>query len=274
MNKLIRRAQHQAVLFGLEVVQQSPAAMGVTVHPGECICKAGWKEFTSDTNVSLDAADATNPRKDLIIVDSSGTITKVTGTPEAANPSDKTGPETSAPKPPNIPSGAVVLAEIWVAAGATSITNSDITDRRVLLRRNHVDTIPVWTRYTGDTEETDIYSDPQRHVYAGAQYLDDKNKILVVGGRDIGIGNRSSRLGAMNTSGGKLRNTEDKTSCPTAGDAGYSAYINGDSWTAKTDTGVSRWDNHSHRNVYNGLAYMVNGASNGTAYADLRRNYR
>ena len=81
------------------------------------------------TNLVIAAADATNPRRDLIIArvrDSaySGatdtfSIEVVQGTP-AGSPSD-----------PSLPTGSVyVLARVAVAAGATSISNANITDGR------------------------------------------------------------------------------------------------------------------------------------------------
>jgi len=130
LNAFLNRNDY-GVISGLSVSEQSTPSMGVTVSAGKCVIGGKIYSFSS-TNVSLDAADSTNPRKDIIIVNSSGVITKVTGTPEAASPSGETGPETSSPKPPDIPSGALILAEVWVAAGASAIYNADITDRRIL----------------------------------------------------------------------------------------------------------------------------------------------
>jgi hypothetical protein len=94
-----------------------------------------YRKTTTTTTVTLDPADSYNPRKDIIIVDSNGTITKVTGTPEPADPPDQTGVKTRRPKPPSIPANSIILAEIWVPAGATQITDTNITDRRVFIDR-------------------------------------------------------------------------------------------------------------------------------------------
>lgn len=82
-------------------------------------------------NVVLPAADATNPRKDLIVAYvgdqvysgavSVGGVAAVTGTP-AASPA-----EPSLAAYPN----ALVLAMVDVPANDTAITNSQITDRRI-----------------------------------------------------------------------------------------------------------------------------------------------
>lgn len=79
-------------------------------------------------NLAIAASDPTNPRKDLVVAKvqdaewsgatNSWSLAVVTGTP-AASPSE-----------PAVPANAHVLAMINVAAGATSITNGNITDRR------------------------------------------------------------------------------------------------------------------------------------------------
>jgi len=132
INKLLDFLKHNYVNWGLSVSEQSTPAMGVTVSAGDCYINGTYVNKESATNVSLDAADATNPRKDLIVINESGTISVVKGTAEAASPSGETGPKTSSPKPPNIPADSLVLAEVWVGAGVSAIYNADITDRRVL----------------------------------------------------------------------------------------------------------------------------------------------
>lgn len=79
-------------------------------------------------NVTIATADGTNPRNDLIVArvrdsfysgaDDDWDIVAVTGTP-AAVPVDPTPPDNS-----------ITLAKVAVAAGATSITTGNITDRR------------------------------------------------------------------------------------------------------------------------------------------------
>lgn len=86
-------------------------------------------ENRATVNLTIATADATNPRKDLVVAkveDSSysgGTdawsLAVVTGTP-AASPSE-----------PTAPSNSVVLALVDVPALDTSIENAQITDRRI-----------------------------------------------------------------------------------------------------------------------------------------------
>jgi len=132
LNKILLSLSNSAVTSGWTVSEQTPVGMGVTVAAGKGIVNGMYRTTTASTNVELSPADPTNPRKDLIIINASGTITKVDGTPEAVEPTGETGPRTSKPRPPNLPTGALLLAEVWVAAAVTAIYNLDITDRRVI----------------------------------------------------------------------------------------------------------------------------------------------
>lgn len=125
----------------LAVSQSATPAMSVDVAAGSAFITGtasalqGPYNMVNDASVTLAiaAADATNPRRDLVIAqirddtyDGSGfrdaRLTVVTGTP-AASPSD---PSLSAH--PN----ALVLARVSVAALASTITNANITDLRPL----------------------------------------------------------------------------------------------------------------------------------------------
>lgn len=83
-------------------------------------------------NVTIATADGSNPRKDLIVArvrdsayagaDDDWDIVAVTGTPAAV------------PTEPSAPANSLTLAMVDVVAGATSITNAKITNRRTLAR--------------------------------------------------------------------------------------------------------------------------------------------
>lgn len=70
-------------------------------------------------DVTIGAADATNPRIDLIVVTSAGALAVRAGTPAAA------------PKPPARTANDVVIAAVYVPATDTSIETTKITDMRV-----------------------------------------------------------------------------------------------------------------------------------------------
>lgn len=119
------------VVSGLKVVPTDPASMDVQVETGKAYAADALVEKGAVTDLTVSAADPTNPRKDIAVCNSAGTLSIVAGTPEAALPSDKVGVYTLKPEPPSIPANSIILAEIWVPAGATSITGSEIYDKRV-----------------------------------------------------------------------------------------------------------------------------------------------
>ena len=123
----------------LAVTQNGTPNMSVNVAGGQVV--VGGTEATyqgsyfcenrGTTNLVISAADATNPRRDLIIArvkDAaySGAVNEwslevVTGTP-AASPVD-----------PSVPANSFVLARVAVAALASSVTNANITDLRTFV---------------------------------------------------------------------------------------------------------------------------------------------
>lgn len=118
------------------VTQRGTPNMSVDVAPGACwvlgddsdVQPAYRYREPAITNVAISAADATNPRKDLVIaevLDASfsgvsylGRIRVVEGTPGAV------------PAEPALPNTALKLAVVTVPAAAVSITNADIADAR------------------------------------------------------------------------------------------------------------------------------------------------
>lgn len=87
---------------------------------------AGSKGTSS--NVAIDAADGTNPRIDLLYLNSSGTLTISKGTAAAKSPSAETNwLKYEAPYPADFSAvDGVLLAEIHVGAGVTTITDANI----------------------------------------------------------------------------------------------------------------------------------------------------
>lgn len=83
--------------------------------------------FDNETRITLDAASAVSPRIDTIVLERDNdsraiTLKKVTGTP-SANPSAVSPVRTTSIH-------QLVLAEIYVAVGASVITANYITDKR------------------------------------------------------------------------------------------------------------------------------------------------
>lgn len=107
------------------------ADMTPAVAAGVVISNGVWFSVTG-ADVTIGTADATNPRLDLIVVNSSGSLAVRAGTAAAA------------PKPPARTANDVVLAVVYVPASDTTIGSSQITDLRVV--RNDIARAPVYLR--------------------------------------------------------------------------------------------------------------------------------
>lgn len=127
------------------------ASMTPSVAAGVVISNGTWFSVSAGT-VTISAADATNPRLDLIVVNSAGTKAVRTGTAAAA------------PKPPARTANDVVLAVAYVPANDTTITTDQITDLRIV--RDDIARAPVIIRadatrtFTSNTAQQAIFNSP------------------------------------------------------------------------------------------------------------------
>ncbi|WP_094603464.1 hypothetical protein SPSIL_015220 [Sporomusa silvacetica DSM 10669] len=113
------------VISGCEILAQGTPAMTVkfgTVEDNIVHLQSTGKRFPIGSNsaLAITTADATTPRIDLIYIDTSGVLRYAAGTPAIS------------PVSPTVPSGCLDIYTVTVAAGATSITSTDITDLRVV----------------------------------------------------------------------------------------------------------------------------------------------
>ena len=117
------------VVSGGAVTARSPASMYVSVAKG--IGQITTNNVHGDSvaysisavaqdSIAIAAADPTNPRIDLVYWDSSGVVRVATGTPAGS------------PAVPSTPTNCLSLANIAVAAAASSIVTGNITDTRAL----------------------------------------------------------------------------------------------------------------------------------------------
>ncbi|HOL44376.1 MAG TPA: hypothetical protein PK659_09010 [Methanothrix sp.] len=125
---IIRCNEGYGVVTGCDVHEQSPAAMGVTIDSGAVLYGGNYVSVAGG-NITIDAADSTYPRFDVVYVNASGSIQVAKGTAAEILPTGETVyKKMHQPAPPSsIPAG-VILARIYVPPGATSITNSYIDD--------------------------------------------------------------------------------------------------------------------------------------------------
>src|SRR3990172_1750122 len=111
------------VLSGLAVtggVDMTPAvAKGAVLSNGTMFAIAA-------ADVTITAADATNPRLDLIVVTSAGALAVRAGTAAAA------------PKPPARTANDVLVAVVYVPANDTAIATTQIKDLRILRERGPI----------------------------------------------------------------------------------------------------------------------------------------
>ena len=115
------------IISGLTTTTQSTPDMTVNVATGTVHMANGVRYVpTASPTLAITASDVTNPRIDIVYVNSSGVIAYLAGTPNVS------------PVVPTTPAGGFLLAEISVAANATIIITANITDKRKI--KNTTDT--------------------------------------------------------------------------------------------------------------------------------------
>lgn len=122
------------VLSGLGVSAQSTPDMTVAVAAG-LVRIGGYFAWEAGENVTIATADTTNDRIDLIVIDWNGTPSRVAGTAAVR------------PVPPAVPANSIQLAQVYVAAGVTSIVAGAIKDKRPVA----VDYFDVWADFLGSS---------------------------------------------------------------------------------------------------------------------------
>jgi hypothetical protein len=114
------------VISGLAVTESSPQARTVDVASGVCWVNDTYVNKASSTDdIAVAAADSTKKRMDHVEINSSGTISVVTGNLESAAGAGNHYPAV-------LGNNAILLALIEVGAGATIIYNADLTDKRII----------------------------------------------------------------------------------------------------------------------------------------------
>lgn len=108
------------VLSGLGCSAQASPDMTVAVAAGQARI-GGYYPVYAGGNATITTADSTNPRIDIITLDYNAAITVTAGT------------AASAPVAPSIPANSVLLCQVYVSAGITSVGSSRIIDKRVLV---------------------------------------------------------------------------------------------------------------------------------------------
>lgn len=106
LNEYLAESTGYGIVSGCE-----PSISGLTVTVGAGIVHLadGKRKEIVQTNITLDAADPTNPRIDLVYIDSTGTVAKITGTAAAS------------PSAPTLPSGGISICTTLVSSSTQKI---------------------------------------------------------------------------------------------------------------------------------------------------------
>jgi len=121
----------------------------VDVTSGEGAINGGG--VSSDSTQIVDftgGPDPDGPRKAIISVDDTGTVQKTLGDAMPAEPTGEIRERTFNPAPPASVPGAPV-AEVWLAAGTTTLDSADLRDRRVANNAVENYTVEIPTRGLG-----------------------------------------------------------------------------------------------------------------------------
>ena len=120
----------------LQVTQSTVPAMSVSIAAGWGVilgtyqANMGAYQFTNDaaTTATINTADPTNPRIDLICITVSDAF--YTGVTNTVTFNVVAGTPAGSPAAPATPTNSIVLAQVAVAALAATIVNANITDKR------------------------------------------------------------------------------------------------------------------------------------------------
>ncbi|OES45800.1 hypothetical protein [Domibacillus iocasae] len=111
------------VQTGLNVLASVTPDMNIHVQPGVIYMPDGKRfDYTAVKTITVSAADATNPRKDIVFVAAAGTIQHAAGVPAAS------------PVEPVLPAGAFLLRVVDVPAGNTAIEQAQLIDKRKMMK--------------------------------------------------------------------------------------------------------------------------------------------
>lgn len=122
----------------LAITQNSPLGMSVVAAQGWAAivgtyqANMGVYQAYNNANavLTISAANPTNPRIDLICITVSDAF--YTGVTNTVAFQVVAGTPAVTPTVPSVPTNSIALAQVLVGAGVTTITNANITDRRVL----------------------------------------------------------------------------------------------------------------------------------------------
>ena len=107
LNEYLAESTGYGIVSGCE-----PSISGLTVKVGAGVIHLadGTRKEIAQTSITLDNADQSNPRIDLVYITSDGTVAKITGTAAAS------------PSAPALPGNGISVCNVTIAAGASTGT--------------------------------------------------------------------------------------------------------------------------------------------------------
>ena len=124
---LVASLEGRGVVSGCGVTAQGSPDMTVAVAAGVVRNANGSQAAVTGGNLTITAANGSNPRVDLISASSAGVKTYTAGVAAAS------------PKPPDLPAGHIGLAFVLVGTSDTAIQTAEITDKRVIVPVRELD---------------------------------------------------------------------------------------------------------------------------------------
>lgn len=113
--------QQRGIKSGGAVTQHGPVNLSVDVASGVGVYDGTEFTWNSASGLVISAADSSNPRFDLVVVSTAGTVSISAGT------------ASSDAKFPAIPANSIVLASIFIPATAGSVATGQIVDKRITI---------------------------------------------------------------------------------------------------------------------------------------------
>jgi hypothetical protein len=119
------------VVSGCGVTPHTGSDMNVAIAAGVVLVAGVSVTVAAVTSTAVGAA-STYDRKDIVVVNSSGVVSVVAGTPCATAGWTLSSAPAAPPVKPAIPSSSVLLGEIYVAHATTAIATGNILDKTML----------------------------------------------------------------------------------------------------------------------------------------------
>jgi len=120
--------QQTGVVSGCTVAALSTPGMAVSVAAGTVLAAGVSVPVAAVSSLTIATAPSTGDRRDIVVSSSAGVVSVVEGTANSAT--GWTSASTFLPPvKPAVPSGSVLLGEVYVAQGVTSIVSGAVVDK-------------------------------------------------------------------------------------------------------------------------------------------------